>query len=371
MPSLLWWGRFDPDYSRNRVLRGRLREMGWDLVDFHPRLSSLGDVEAFLRRLHRPDVVWVPCFRQRDLAAASRWAKRHGAPLIFDPLISAYDKQVCERKKYAPHSRPAHRLHHWEKSLFARADIVIADTHPHAEYFSKEFDITPHRIKVVYVGAETSLFQPTPMPAHADGRPIEALFYGSFIELQAPQVIVEAARRYQGPPVRWTLLGKGPLLAVCMRLAAGIDSVRFEAPVPYIELPKRIGQADLLLGVFGSSAKAGRVIPNKVFQSLACGRPVVTRVSTAYPAVCSTQGAHGLFWVNPGDPDALAQAVAQMAIQLLQDPSVGQRAADLYHDAFSNAVIAKQLCDALSTVQTPNNADQISGTRSRPIPNPD
>ncbi len=348
MLRVLWWGRFDPDYSRNRVLRKLLPSLGWEIADFHPFFSSRADIEARLRRLGRPDLVWVPCFRQRDLAAASRWAKRHSVPLLFDPLISAYDKQVFERKKYPVGSSQARRLHRWEQVLFNGADIVLADTQAHADYFYEEFGVKPDRIKVVYVGAETPLFHPAPMPDHADGSPLEVLFYGSFIELQAPQIIVEAARRYEGSPVRWTLLGKGPLRAECERLARGQDNIRFEAPVPYAQLPARIHQADILLGVFDAGAKAGRVIPNKVFQSLACGRPVVTRRSAAYPATCRDNGERGLFWVEPGDPDALAQAVAKLMLQLRDDLHIGQRAAEVYRDVFSGEVIAGQLRAAMA-----------------------
>lgn len=351
MPSVLWWGRFDPDYSRNRILRKLLPELGWNVVDFHPRFSSLADVEARLKRIGKPDLVWVPCFRQRDLAAASRWAKRHGVPLLFDPLISAYDKQIFERKKYAPQSRQARRLHRWEQSLFKRADILLADTQPHADYFSEAFDVPPDRIKVVYVGAEESLFQPAPMPDHSDGSPVEVLFYGSFIELQAPRIIVEAARVYTGPPVRWTLLGKGPLRAECERLARGLDNVHFENPVPYEELPARIHKADILLGVFDAGAKAGRVIPNKVFQSLACGRPVITRKSTAYPPGVVNGTDAGLHWVEPGNPGDLATMVAQLAQRLHGESDLGRLASRLYLEAFSDAVIAEQVRGALESTR--------------------
>jgi hypothetical protein len=42
--------------------------------------------------------------------------------------------------------------------------------------------------------------------------------------------------------------------------------------VPYAELGAELGAASIALGVFGSSAKAARVIPNKVFQAMAVGR---------------------------------------------------------------------------------------------------
>lgn len=351
MPRVLWWGRFDPDYSRNRILRKVLPELGWDIVDFYPRFSALADVEARLKRVEKPDLVWVPCFRQRDMAAASRWAKRQGVPLVFDPLISAYDKQIFERKKYTPQSRQARRLHRWEQSLFKRADILIADTQAHADYFFEAFAVPPDCIKVVYVGAEESLFQPAPMPDHSDGSVVEVLFYGSFIELQAPQIIVEAARVYRGAPVRWTLLGKGPLRAECEHLARGLNNVHFENPVRYEQLPARIHKADILLGVFDAGAKAGRVIPNKVFQSLACGRPVVTRQSTAYPPRVVGSTDTGLHWVEPGNPRDLAAMVAHLAKRLPGESALGRQASSLYQEAFSGEVIAEQMQAALASAQ--------------------
>jgi len=353
MPSVLWWGRFDPDYSRNRILRKLLPELGWKIVDFHPRFSPLGDVEARLKGLSKPDLVWVPCFRQRDLAAASRWAKCQGVPLLFDPLISAYDKQIFERKKCEPQSRQARRLHRWEQSLFQRADILLADTQAHADYFSEAFDVLPDRIRVVYVGAEESLFHPAPMPDHTDGSPVEVLFYGSFIELQAPQIIVEAARMYKGPPVRWTLLGKGPLRAECERLARGLHNVHFENLVPYEDLPARIHKADILLGVFDAGAKAGRVIPNKVFQALACGRPVVTGRSNAYPKELEAARSGGLSYVQAGSADDLAREISELVLAADRLPMMGHRARAFYEAWFGHACVRNMLGRALTTHPLP------------------
>lgn len=346
MPAVLWWGRFDPGYARNRILRRLLADMGWEVCDFHPVLSAAGDWEARLRGVRKPDLVWVPCFRQRDLAAASRWARAHGVPLLFDPLISAYDKQVDERDKFEPDSARAKRLLAWERGLFEKADQVLADTPVHADYFASTLGVPPEKLSVVYVGAEAAVFNQQPLTDRTGS--LEALFYGSFIPLQGPNIVVEAARLYQGPPLRWTLLGDGPLRKACERQAAGLDNVVFEDWLPYEKLPARIGSADILLGVFGTTSKAGRVIPNKVFQSLACGRPVVTRAAEAYPAGLAEAEDSGLIWVKAGDAQNLAEQVATLAADRDSLQRLGQSAAASSRQYFSEEVVRQQLEACLS-----------------------
>lgn len=350
MPCVLWWGRFDPGYSRNRILRKQFIDLGWQLRDFHPKYAPLGDWEAWLNRMPKPDLVWVPCFRQRDLAAAARWAKRQGVPVAFDPLISAYDKQVGERGKLTAGSAQANTLLSWERELFMRPDLVLADTPAHAAYFAETLGVKKDRLAVVYVGAEETLFKPEPQQAGEKEVPLEALFYGSFIQLQGPEVVIEAARLYQGPPVKWTLLGQGPLRKLCEERAAGLENVSFENWLPYEKLPGRIHRANVLLGVFGATPKAGRVIPNKVYQALACGRAVITRPADAYPDSLRNQENSGLIWSPGGDAHSLANHLAVLAADRDKLRRLGEAAAATSQKYFSEAVVRSQLNDALENL---------------------
>ena len=144
---------------------------------------------------------------------------------------------------------------------------------------------------------------------------------------------------------RWSLLGDGPSKPECQRAARALPNVVFEARLPYAALPARIHRADILLGVFGATQKAGRVIPNKVFQALASGRPVVTRVSEAYPA--AARESEAVAWVPAGDPRALADAVAAWASDPARFAARNQAARSLYEACFAAPVIRAQLAAAL------------------------
>jgi glycosyltransferase involved in cell wall biosynthesis len=94
--------------------------------------------------------------------------------------------------------------------------------------------------------------------------------------------------------------------------------------VPWIEyeqLPNEIRQAGCSLGVFGTTGKARRVIPNKAFQAIACGAPLVTAGTPAARELLSDEASALL--VPAGDAEALAGAIRRLAA----DPELASRIA--------------------------------------------
>lgn len=347
--TLLWWGHSDINYSRNRICRQAMQAMGYRIVDFRPWFRWGVQWQASMHHLGKPDLVWVPCFRQRDILAARSWASKHQVPLLVDPLISAWDKQVFERAKFAPDSHQARQLKIWESGLLQSADIVLADTDLHARLFADELGVARERLFTVHVGAEEPLFQPRPRNHSASS--LEILFYGSFIGLHGVETIIEAARLAKGQSnIIWTLLGDGPQKPVCIERATGFENIRFESAIPYHELPQRIANADILLGVFGGSAKAGNVIPNKVFQALACRKPVITRHSSAYPPKESPEANAGLALIAPENPTALLNAVMSWAAIPTGLPSRGEASRNYYDANFSKKHIQLQLQTAIQSL---------------------
>ncbi|PID43848.1 MAG: glycosyltransferase [Proteobacteria bacterium] len=356
--QILWWGRhgnYGPGYPRNRTIMRCMKQLDWVVNEFQPAISALGSQQAQLQHLSRPDAVWVPCFRQRDLAGAARWARKQSVPIFFDPLISAYDKRVFEKHKYPPDSRRAIRLLNRERRLFGMADHVIADTECHKAFFVETLNCDADRVVVIPVSAEEELFRFQPMPVDT-GKP-EVLFFGTFIGLQGPKYIAQMLRHYTGPEFRLTFLGDGPEHPECERIARSFSNdaieVAFEPWIPFEQLPDRIAQSSICLGIFGTGKKSSRVIPNKVYQALACGRPVITMQGDAYPDALFTgpphrltQPARGIRFVEPGNPEAIATAICDLLTALTARESANREseaAFDIYKTWFSNETIRATL----------------------------
>lgn len=361
--KILVWGRYGnygPDYPRNRVIENILRVQGHQVTRFLPKFSWCADWEYVLRGFEKPDVIWVPCFRQRDLPAAARYARRNSIPLVFDPLISAYDKQVNERKKFEATSIKAQRLLAHERALFAKADVLIADTAGHATYFSEVLSVLPSQIFVIPVGAEEALFKAVPWIDKPSNVPLEVVFFGTFIELQGVDVIADAIAKYQGAAIHWRLIGQGRLLEDCQKKLAATDKlaqqgsrVSFEPWGPLQELPARLATADVILGIFGHSEKTQRVIPNKVYQALALSKPVITAKTTAYPAALREAENSGVFWTQVGDTQSLLQAIQTVYSNRAELGISAVAARKTYETYFSNTIINQALIEVLQKSNHP------------------
>jgi glycosyltransferase involved in cell wall biosynthesis len=139
---------------------------------------------------------------------------------------------------------------------------------------------------------------------------MRVLFYGQFIPLHGIETIVRAAALLRHEPIDWHLIGRGQEAAHIRAMldADPLPGVRWTEWTPYGELITQLQSADLCLGIFGTSDKAASVIPNKVFQIVAAGRPLMTRDSPAIRELLAPL--HGcVYLVQAGDPQALAEAI--------------------------------------------------------------
>jgi glycosyltransferase involved in cell wall biosynthesis len=299
-------------------------------------------------RLPAHEAVLVGYLGIFDLLVIKLFARLRGAPVCWDIFISLYDTVVKDRK-LAGNKLVKWGLYGLEWLAARTADLLIMDTQAHASYFASLYGLPQGSVHRVFVGAETKFFPRVKHSPREPDKPFTVLFYGQFIPLQGIETIVAAAKITEdgGRRVRWIIIGSGQeqprIDALIARL--GVKSIERIAWVPYEALAGYIHEADVCLGIFDAGGKATRVIPNKIFQTLAVGAPVITADTPAIRELLAEGPAVRL--VEPGNPAALAAAVwnfqetgAASAAQALQDtplPVIGPRE------------VADQLADVLRT----------------------
>lgn len=352
---VLFWGRFDHGYSKTRVNAAAFRALGWEVDYFDVKwCCRLGDVEAFFRGLDRhprPDLVLVPVCRQRDIAAACRWAHKRGIKVLFDPMISAWDKKVLEQKKWKPEERRAKRLLAWEKKLMAMPDFITWDTSCHVDFAAEYLDVPREKMTPLFTGTDEEVFKPVAEDVsrvecvdRADGV-FKVLYHGAYLPLHGTEVIVEAARMTQDLPIQWDFLGWGAYKASTEAKAKGLKNVRFLEKVPYVKVPEVICAHDIVLGVFGTTAKAARVIGNKVYECMACGRPTINEFCTGYPP--SAKDCKAIKFIPAGDPAALVKAVEEYRADWANKEMYFREARAFFERELSMKVVTAQLRDIL------------------------
>jgi glycosyltransferase involved in cell wall biosynthesis len=350
----LYFGTYDREYPRNAQVISALRGAGVEVLERHVGVwegqrhnwhagaaaaARVAIAEAQLLRRDRRDfdVVLVGYPGQLDLAAARRTAA--GRPVVFNPLVSLFDTLVTDRRRFEAGSVPARILRALDAHAFRGASLVVADTEAHADYLAGLARLPRERVAVCFVGAEERLFTPGWTPPE----PFTALFVGKLIPLHGIEIVLEAARL--APELDFVVVGSGQLES---RLERRPPNVRWRPWVAYEELPARLHTAGCALGIFGSTDKAARVIPNKVFQALACGTPVITADTPAARELLEN-GTSALL-VPAGDAPALAAAARALA----SDPALARRIGDAgraaYESHASEAVLGRRWRSLLEQV---------------------
>jgi glycosyltransferase involved in cell wall biosynthesis len=322
-------GTYERRYPRNAQVISCLRRAGVDVVERHEPVweeehkwsvgpsAALRLARAELRLLRArvdADAVIVGYPGHLDLPAARRVAR--GRPVVFNPLVSLVDTLVGDRGRFGARSLPARVLSAIDRRALRAADLVVADTDANAEFLRDLAGLPAERVAVCFVGAEERVFTPGWEPAE----PFAALFVGKLIPLHGLETILAAARLV--PDLRIRVVGSGQLESL---LAARPPNVEWVPWVPYEELRGELRRASCALGIFGTSDKAVRVIPNKAFQALACGAPLVTADTPAARELLE-DGRDALL-VPPGEAEALAAALRRLA----DDDGLRQRVAAAGH----------------------------------------
>jgi glycosyltransferase involved in cell wall biosynthesis len=306
-----YFGFYDPNYSRNRILIKGLRQNGVEIIECNSRLRGLAKYLELIKKHFKIrknyDVMIVGFPGYQTVILAKFLTKK---PVIFDAFTSIYDSMVYDRQLARPGSLMAEYYWLLDWASCKLANKILLDTNANIEYFVKNFKINRSKFLRVFVGSDNEVFYPLEQKSKHDYFLVH--FHGYYIPLQGIEYIIRAAKILEKENIKFNLIGRGQIYENIRKLAEElkVENINFIDSVPYEELKNYIAEADICLGIFGVTEKAQRVIPNKIYEYLAVGRPVITGDSPSIRELFNDQ--QEIVFCKMGDAEYLAKKILEL-----------------------------------------------------------
>ncbi len=346
-----YFGIYNKDYARNRVIITGLRKNGVKVIEYSSRKPSLVKyfdlIGQYLGKRKKFDLMVVGFPGQVVMILAKLICRKK---IVFDAFVSLYDTYVFDRKTASPGGLKARYYWFLDWLSCKLADKVLLDTNAHIDYFSEVFGIKSEKLRRSFIGSDDELFYPRDISKDTDK--FLVYFYGTYIPLQGIQYIIDAADILKGEDIlfRITTSQKGYQELKKKVTDLGIEnSVDLISFVPIEKLAQYIAQSDVCLGIFGNTDKAKRAIPTKLFDYIAMKKPVINADTPAIREMFRDN--HDLAFCQVANGQSLADRI----LELKDNPELREKLAvesyKLYQEQFCPKAIGLKLVKLFENVK--------------------
>jgi len=220
----------------------------------------------------------------------------------------------------------------WERMFYHAAGCIVAISPRMAERLRARLGFQARKVRVIPLGADYGLFaraEPDLAWRHEHGLEgkVVAVYAGAHGRVNALSWVLEAAARLKDlPDVRFVLIGDGVLKPRLTEQAQalGLQNVLFLAPVPKERLAAILKACDLGLMTLDNYPVFDTALPNKFMDYLAAGLPVLLNFDGQAGWLAEEEGCGVV--VPPEDPEAMAEAIRDLAGDAARRREMGRRA---------------------------------------------
>ena len=263
---------------------------------------------------------------------AALWtARRSGARFVF--LCEDIFPEVATLIEDFQNSAVNGALDRVNRYLLRHADGIVALGDRMRRRLVEEKGADPSRVQVIHNWADCDAIVPGPKDnafarEHGLADRFVLMHSGNVGLSQNLDVLIEAADRLRSKErLTIAIVGDGSKRAVleAMTVARGLTNVRFFPYQPKPLLHDSFASADVFL-VSLKAGIEGFIVPSKVYGILAAGRPYIAATDpSSEPAQIARESGCGLV-ATPGDPAALADAIAALYDDPAMTKDMGARA---------------------------------------------
>lgn len=368
---ICYFGTFQMNqaYSRNLIIANCLRSNGCKVIECRvnteitssEKVQSFKNPKTFILSLLTISYCWIKLIIKHsklqeynlmivgypshvDVILGFILTKIKRRTLVMDAFIGLYDTIVKDRRLISQSNPLSKLIWLFERITLNLADKVMVDTQSHKEMLTKIFRLRPDRIFTLPVGIDENIWRPYPLPPRED--PFSVALWSTFIPLHGMDTIVEAAALLAGKDfsIKFHVMGDGQTADKFdeMLKEQEIDNIEWKRGFFDIkEIVNMACNAHCCLGIFGKTEKAKHVVPYKVYQALALGRPVITADTLEMRAIFNEFP--GGILVPRGDSKQLVKAILTLAQNRDLCIRLAQNARLIYDKFLSNYAIQKKL----------------------------
>lgn len=332
-------------YSRTRNVMKALQMNGVEVIACLPPDRFFSHYPSLLWRLLRTrqpyDLVLVGFYGQLLMPWVRLLAK---APILYDMYITTYDTMVFDRQVAEPGSVGAWLFALADRLSMRLADLVVLESEDHIQSCVERFRVPRRKFHRVFLATDEEVVTPQ------QGRPSDgkflAHFHGEYAPFHGVKYILQAAHLLRDQQIEFQLIGRGITYEADRRLAEelGLTNVRFIDCVPFEELARYMGRADVCLGIFGDNERVSRVVTNKVIEAIAVGKPLIS--SRNAPIQELLRDGESVLLCERADPQSLARAI----LRLKNDPPLRKKIAQGGHKVFLRHCTCQLLGRQLKTI---------------------
>jgi len=306
--TVCYFGTYRSEYSRNRIMIKGLRKNGVEVIECHENLwTGIEDrVNAVEKGIFNPklwkrmlgvyfrlfekfrklpdfDVLVVGYPGQFDVFFAKFLTLFKRKPIVWDVFMSIY-LVAMERELHKKNSFSVKLLKFIEYIALRIPNKLIIDTKQYANWFNKTYKIAKEKFCLIPTGADDDVFFLEKYVEYKPKDKFTVLYYGTYIPNHGVPFIVEAANLLKEyPSIIFQFIGTGPEYDLCKDLIRKyeLNNIFLYPWMNQEELKRFIIEADVVLGAFGKTPQSLMTIQNKIYESMAMGKLVVTGESDA------------------------------------------------------------------------------------------
>lgn len=316
--------------------------------------SSLRELARVLQeaKAFRPNVIYERRFLPKVSAAVGMLLR---IPSIVE-INGLVDEEVSLQGRKLKSFVPSTLRTEVFAGLFSRMSAVVAVTDGLADAMVRTYGVARGRVVVIGNAANTRLFHPMDKEGcrrslGLAGHRYWICFEGGLYPWHDVPLFLQATRLLvdQGIDLVALIVGDGPsrkeFEAVALKLDLG-DRARFIGRVPYERVAEYIGASDVGVGAFTRerNERIG-ISPIKVFEYVACGRPVVV---SCLPGIAEwVDREHVGRLARAGDPDHMARTLRETLEDRVLQADVSKRGPEVVareHDWMAVATRVAALC---------------------------